>query len=224
MVLLLILLGCAGRLREGDAPDDMSAAAHRERSTEHFRKSREHRSQYDPEREVSDHRSERGIERYSDDAWGRYEYGDLYWDARQYDPGLGHLEEADEHERKGAAHLAAARSLERFEERECKAFPARTRVSCPLLGSVEAVEDVPDGVRVRFAEGVNLNAAIAHIRCHVAFARARARARAGMEGCPLYLEGVAARRVGRSRSIELFANPDDIDELRRRTRAHLGSL
>ena len=116
--------------------------------------------------------------------------------------------------------MAAAESLDSFEEAECRAFPPQTRGACPLLGQIESVEDVFGGVRLRFIEGVNVNAAIAHTRCHLAFARTRGRI--GMESCPLYIIGVEATRLENSGTVELsVGNEEDLEELRRRIREHL---
>jgi len=111
--------------------------------------------------------------------------------------------------------------LESFEEAECAAFPPETRVVCPLLGQVDAVEDISGGVRVRLAEDVPLHAALAHMRCHLAFARARGRV--GMQECPLYLSGVRIEPAAGSRSVDLLvADPADLETLRLRPLRHLG--
>ena len=92
---------------------------------------------------------------------------------------------------------------------------------CPLLGQVEEVDDIPGGVRVRLAKGVPRHAAAAHMRCHLAFARARKRT--GMQACPLYLPGVGVELPPNSDAIDLLvADPRDVKALRLRTRGHLG--
>lgn len=49
------------------------------------------------------------------------------------------------------------------------------RRDCPLQGQVVSASNIADGVRVSFAEGVDMNAVIAHMRsrCHMAFALLR---------------------------------------------------
>ena len=210
---LLLALGC-GWLGAGTQPDDMSAEAHRREAKEHFREKAEHRERYDPEaRDVPVGRW------YGAPPYG-YRDNDFYWGTGEYNPTAIHLRQAAEHERHAREHLEAARALEEFEEGQCQASPPETRVVCPLVGQVKAIEDVARGVRVQIAEGVNVNAAVAHMRCHQAFARTRGRV--GMDTCPLYLRGVYVERTGQSRAVDLtVSDADDLDELRRRARLHL---
>ena len=211
------ILGTAcGIFGNGTRPDAMSAEAHRHEADERAREAREHREQYDPEARIylPTPYMGRNYYRYGWSGW------DYYWDTRNYNPTAGHLAQAKKDERHAKGHLEAARVLENFEEGQCRSFPPETRVACPLLGHVEAVEDVLDGVRIRFDESIDMNAAIAHMRCHLAFARARARV--GMDACPLYLPGIQIMRVGTSRSVDLSTSDREIlEELRERTRAHL---
>lgn len=209
-VAALLAIACGGFGR-GTRPDAMSAEAHRSKAGEHAREAREHGEQYDPDATTSG---------------GRYgpptSYGrrDFYWTSRQYNPTARHLTQAKEQERHAREHLEAARVLEGFEEAQCVSFPPETRVACPLFGHVESVEDIFDGVRIRLDEGVDMNAVVAHMRCHLAFARARGRI--GMDACPLYLPGIQVERVGISRSVDLVTSDRGIlDALRERTRAHL---
>jgi len=225
---LLVATAC-GWLSAGTPPDDRSAEAHRREAAKHSGEAAEHLEGYDPEargvpcrrwygRATSTRRTGgRGAypQRY------RYPYcvSDFYWATGEYNPTAIHLTHAADHERRAREHLEAARALEQFEEEQCQAFPPETRVVCPLLGQVDHLEDVSGGVRLQLGEGVNVNAAVAHMLCHQAFARTRGSA--GMDECPLYLPGVRVERIGRSRSVEL-TDPEDVDELRRRARMHLG--
>lgn len=153
-----------------------------------------------------------------------------------------HAEHASAHGEHAEEHLAAARELEVFEAGACGQFPKETRTMCPLLGGVVAVEDldvrprtppvrpkgVPvgrvwrRGVRIVFAPGTNLDAVVAHMRCHIAFARRHARQ--GMDACPLYLDtlSLGVRRGVEPGTVELTtSDPGLLDELRRRARAHV---
>jgi len=216
---LVLALGCSW-FRPGTRPDDMSAEAHRREAEEHARWEAEHQRAYDPEARASVGGSPE-YSPYSRRSRFGYRYSDLYWDVREYNPTQVQRDRAKRHGDLAREHAKAARKLEEFEEVECQAFPKETRAVCPLVARVESLEDVFGGVRARLVEGANVNAAITHMRCHQAFARARGRE--GMDSCPLYMPGVWVERFGSSREVDLLAlDPDDVDELRRRTREHLG--
>jgi hypothetical protein len=216
---LVLALGCSW-LRPGTRPDDMSAQAHRREAEEHARWEAEHQRAYHPEARSRAGASPEFGPHPQRSRFG-YRYSDLYWDVREYNPTQVHRDRAKRHSDLAREHAKAARALEEFEESECQAFPRETRVVCPLVAQVESMQDVFGGVRVHLAEGVNVNAAMTHLRCHQAFARARGRE--GMDSCPLYMPGVWVERFRSSREVDLLAlDPDDVDELRRRAREHLG--
>ncbi len=227
LALLLMLSACTS-VGSGTAPDDMSVAGHRSHSQEMSEKASEHRDRYDPDAEVErlpgrPSRSEMwggdSNDRYNSGNGYRYS-GDYYWQPRTYNPTERHLAHATRHEAHAREHAEAARSLESFEDDQCGSFPHETRMVCPLIGQLASVEDIPGGSRVRFADGVDVNAAVAHIRCHLAFARSQGRA--GMESCPLYLEGVRVSRVGPGSDVDfLVEDSNDLAALRERIRAHV---
>ncbi len=200
--LLLLEIGCGG-VGPGTEPDAMSAEAHREEASEEAGDARAHERRYE--------------------AWARRSRGGHRRDPQQlepYNPAAVYRRLARQHHRQAREHLEAARILGEFEEAECGAFPPDIRVVCPLIGQVDAVEDVSTGVRVRLAEGIDVDAAIAHMRCHLAFAGTQGRV--GMDTCPLYLRGIRVERVAQSRSIDLVpGNPDDLEALRLRTHLHV---
>jgi hypothetical protein len=116
-------------------------------------------------------------------------------------------------------HLNAARYLEASEDASCRSTPSAERAACPLLGPATTVEDTPGGVRVFFAENAPVDAILAHMRCHLAFARARGFAEA--TDCPLYVNGVDVARGPGARSIDIVSvgkNTKVADEIR--LRAH----
>ncbi len=221
---VLILGAASGCATPGSRPDDMSASAHAASADEAAKRATGHRESYDPEaREVRTRLRSYGA--YGYDLYGlSYGYGgysDLYWEVEVYNPTRRHLARAKREEKHATDHRAAAEVLERFEAGQCSAFPPETRAASPLLGQVEDVADVYGGVRLRFAPDVDMNAAVAHVRCHLAFARTRARI--GMDECPLYVGGVDVERLPRSRSIELsVADPEALEELKRRAHTMLG--
>jgi hypothetical protein len=109
--------------------------------------------------------------------------------------------------------------LEAFEEQACGKLSPEIRASCPLLGKVTSVEEVECGVRVRFADSVALDAASAHVSCHLAFAATRGFE--GMEACPLFVKGVSAESDVEGHAIVLQAEGEAAHkELRKRMAGH----
>jgi hypothetical protein len=133
-----------------------------------------------------------------------------------YNPTEGYLREADKHRAHARQHERAAAALEKFEQGECRQFPERTRAACPLLGPVTKIEDVESGVRVTFAPGTRVDAVVAHMRCHYAYAKAH-----GFDGsvsCPLYMPGLEIEQAGPG-AVDLKARDKaQRDDLRARAR------
>jgi len=211
---LLVAAGCADAGRPDTQPDAMSAEAHRAEAHREDAEAARHLEQYDPTAGVP-----YGSDPLDDDFDYSYDDGDLYWGIDDYNPTEGHLRRGTELERAARQHREAARVLERFEEAQCKSFPPETRVLCPILGPLEIATDIPGGTRIRLEKDTDVNATIAHMRCHMAFARARGWK--DMETCPLYMKGLKVHRVGRSRSIDLTVDrPEAVQDLRRRAARH----
>ncbi len=184
-------------------PDDMSASEHRAHAAADEKNAAVHQGRHDPEAEA-----EKTVQ-----------YGADYWDTVTYNPTEVHLRHASEFREHAEHHRAAAAELEEFEEAECKSFPPKTRGVCPLLGTVESTKDVDDGVSVRLSSKLKRKAALAHVRCHLAYARTKGRK--GMDGCPLYLEGVKAEAGDGAQEIVLRVDDErKRTELRKRTRDH----
>ncbi len=212
--LLIVISGC---VTPGTRPDDMTAEAHRIAAEADQGQASEHLKRYDPDAIVTPGSRYNPYVGSNEDGSS---YSDFYWDVQSYNPTERHLSASAQLERHAADHLAAAESLDNFEELACKAFPPQTRGACPLLGQIEAAKDIPGGVRFRFSEGVDVNAAVAHIHCHLAFARTTEQI--GMESCPLYITGVEMTRFGSSAAVELsVGNEEDLKVLRQRVREHL---
>lgn len=134
-----------------------------------------------------------------------------------YNPSGEHLARARELEDHARQHREAASKLEAFVQDECKSFPPETRASCPMLGPVEQISDIPDGVRVRFSAKTPVAAVAAHMRCH--FAYAQAYGFQTIEACPLYVKGLEIRVSADGKAIELTSHePRAIDVIRARTR------
>jgi hypothetical protein len=121
-----------------------------------------------------------------------------------YDPPRYHLREAARHLAHARAHDAAAKSLEKFEDAECGAFSPAQREVCPLLGPIVAVEDIDGGVRVHFEGEISVAALVAHMRCHLAFARTR-----GYDvetPCALYVKGARVDPAPDGKAVDITAD------------------
>jgi hypothetical protein len=115
----------------------------------------------------------------------------------------GSAEERRQHARQ---HEAAAAFLEQFEDEACAGVPHSERAACPLLGPLVRLDDVPGGVRATFVDPARVPDAIAEMRCHYAFARARHFDE--KIGCPLYVGGIEIRRGLDARTVEIVAHDD----------------
>ena len=143
--------------------------------------------------------------------------GDYAFPPSVYNPTEVELWRADDHRAHARQHEKAAQALERFEAAECIGFPPVARAACPLLRRVTRIDDIGGGVRVTFAPGAPVHAVFAHMRCHYAFARARAFEEA--VSCPLYIRGVDIKRATDPLAIEItHADGRHVDELRVRAR------
>jgi hypothetical protein len=176
--LTLSMASCAGG-SQTVKPDEMTAAEHHEEAAREKNVAEGEATQYRPE-------ASRPA------PVGAPAAKDYLYSAPVYNPTEGHLGEAEKHRAHAREHEAAAKYLERFEEVECRNFPPSSRAACPLLGPVVRIDDIDGGVRVTFARGTRVDAVVEHMRCHYAFARARAFVDA--VSCPLYFRGVEFRR------------------------------
>jgi hypothetical protein len=204
---LATVVGGCGTGRDAVKPDDMSAAQHRDEAARETEAARQHARDYTPYATVpSPFRPAGGSVT-----------GDYVFPMTVYNPTETQLARVDEHRAHARAHQKAAESLERFEASECFNFPPSTRAACPLLGPVAHVDDTAGGVRVTFGPGTRVDAVLAHMRCHYAYARARAFEEAS--SCPLYMRGIEIKQAKDPRAIEITTpNPDQVAELRARSR------
>lgn len=203
--LITLTVGCGGA-KPSVRPDDMSAEGHlneaKKESAEAQREIREANSPaLQPNMAVSANANPEGY----------------YYPTDLYNPRSDHLLRAARLTKHAQEHEAAASYLASFEQAECQKFPPATRAACPLLGPVTEIVDVPGGVRTRFAEGTHLDAVVAHMRCHLAYAQSR-----GFDtgsGCPLYIRGVEIRTTSDPRAIEIVGpNAAVVAEIRNRSR------
>lgn len=141
-----------------------------------------------------------------------------FYPANAYNPNDDHLLTAEQLQEHARQHRQAAAELEGYVEAECKDFPSSTRAACPLLGPVVEIGDIEGGVRIRFAAGTRVDAVLAHMRCHYAYAEARGFGKAA--DCPLYIRGITIRAGKDPLSIDIVGpNTKTMAEIRRLSRA-----
>jgi hypothetical protein len=209
LALLMFVVPAAGCGAGAPAvkPDDMGAAAHRQEAAKERAEAGEHARKYDPAAARPMPASSVGS-----DAQAHY-----LFPTTVYNPTEIHLAEADRHRAHARQHEKAAQALEAFEEVECKSFPPSTRAACPLLAPVTAVDDIDGGVRVTMLRGTRVDAVVAHMRCHYAYARARGFAE--RVSCPIYMPGVDIRASRDGSAVEITtADAKAVGELRGRAR------
>jgi hypothetical protein len=91
------------------------------------------------------------------------------------------------------------------------------RAACPVAGPIKGVQDIPSGVRFAVAEDAPLDAVLAHMRCHFAWARTRGFAQ--LPGCPIYIKGISIQAGADGHSVEVTAGDKaTIADLQRRSR------
>lgn len=185
--LLLPLVWLAGGCAQRVNPDEMSAARHRREAAKEEQVADQHGRRFDPHATAND-----------PEAPGAS--GIIAVPRIVYNPTQWHLKEAVQHSKHAHDHEAAAAALEKFEAVECRAFAPRARATCPFFGPIHEVQPIDDGVRLVLDEGTPTAELVAHIRCHLAYARAQ-----GWEipSCPLMVRGVDATLLPDGRSIEL---------------------
>jgi hypothetical protein len=129
-----------------------------------------------------------------------------------------HLRKAEDLREHARQHAAAAVYLEQFEDDACAGIPPSARAACPLLGPLVRLDDVPGGVRATFVDASRVRSAIADMRCHYAFARARHFEEAVR--CPLYVRGIEIRPGLDPRSVEIVARDEaTVRLIRQRSRS-----
>jgi hypothetical protein len=202
-----LLTGSACRGHGAAKPaDDLSAEEHRRLAEREHAASATHASQFNPQaarptpfRNPIDSTSDR------------------VFTSEIYNPTDRHLQAAEKHHRHARQHETAAQKLEQFEEQECRSFPPASRAACPFLGPATDVRDIDKGISVRMADGVRVDAVVAHMKCHAAYAQARGYP--PDTTCPIYVPGVSIRQGANPREIELtVADPSLVTKLRQRAR------
>lgn len=197
----LLALAIAGCQTPGARPEDMPAAGHEAEAAEHAAEAAVHAGQYDESAESVRRVSLAGVAEGCPNEDAKLPAGRCFT-LERYNPTERHLTDARRHEKMEHDHAAAATALRSYEEGACKHFDPAQRAGCPLLGQLERVEPLKNGVRLTPKPGVDVAAWQAHIACHLAFAAARGAE--GMASCPLGLRGIDATAAGSA--VELTSN------------------
>ncbi len=207
---VLVSLSCAS---PGTQPKAMSAQAHEESAQAHQAEAGAHGAEFDPGATTT----RVPIQERARAAAGRRGDVDFFYPLEEYNPTQQHAAKAKQHAAVAEQHMKAAAKLRAFEEGACRTLPANVRAECPLMGQVASVDDVPGGVRITFAKGLEQEAAMAHVACHVAFAATNGFA--DMDGCPLFERTARVDAEGDS----LFITSPDaaaVERIRTTARAH----
>jgi hypothetical protein len=139
-------------------------------------------------------------------------------DPAEYDRKDEHRRKAEDSREHAREHAASAAFLEQFEDDACAGIAPSGRAACPLLGPLVRLDDIPGGVRATFLDSAHVRPAIAEMRCHYAFARARHFDEA--VHCPLYVRGIEIRPGLDPREVEIVAHDEATARLiRQRSRA-----
>lgn len=202
---LLFGLSCAGS-NAGVKPDQMSASGHRAAAAREKESAADDERRYDP-----------GAARVTALAPVDTPGSAPSLPIVISNPTDRYLRDADQHRRHAQQHEAAARALEKFEAAECRDVAVAERAACPLLGPAASISDVPGGVRVQLAAGARVDALVARMRCHYAYARARGFDEA--VSCPLYLPGIEIKASRDGKAVDITASsPTEQREVRIRSR------
>jgi hypothetical protein len=186
----------------------MSANAHRREAARDRAAAAEHLRKYNPSAEGT---AQRGM---PNDPNNDLVMSDV---AADYNPTQWHLSAAAKAKAHAAAHERAAAELEHFEDAACRPFSPAVRAACPFVGPVRAIEQLDNGVRIELAPGAPVATVAAHMRCHLAFARAR-----GFEipECPLTIRAPDIRVSGDGIAVEITTRDRNAaSELQRRASA-----
>ena len=163
---------------------DETVEEHRNDAAIHLEKAREQEAQYDPAKTMRPAPRGPGSE--------MFEQVDVPFEP--YNPGDEHMQAADREMVEANAHLAAAKSLEKFEDKACAGLSAGERSSCPLFASsVRRVEWLKDGFKLTFKQASGASETYARLRCHLAYAYASGFAQ---PSCPLFIKGTALKQDG----------------------------
>jgi hypothetical protein len=173
-ILAVCLGGCAQDLHRGA----LTADDHRREAALNHAAAESHLSSYDP-------RAATQVRPGGLDEPG----GAIAQRVIAYNPTEWHLRAAQRYSEHAREHERAAATLEAFAAAECEFTAPKARSTCPFFGPIRRVEDLTDGVRLQLEPDAPVADLVAHVRCHLAYAKVH-----GDEApsCPLMIRGVEA--------------------------------
>lgn len=185
----VLLVACSGSEVK---PDETTVAGHQAQAERERRLAARERRAYDPQREEV--REVRPVNRPGTDM----PTGELI----TVNPTDVHLRAAEARRRHAEAHEQAAKALAAFEDQACQDVPADHRVGCPTLLAT-SVQPLATGIRL-LCGPKRLDAVLAQMRCHLAFARARGFGQ--RELCPFALPHVHAEPAVDHSGVDLLSD------------------
>jgi hypothetical protein len=202
----LILVFCTSVSCAHTRPSEMTAAEHRAEASSHEQKAKTHQEQFQPWQTLRIPSRGPFIDSPAEGT-------------TLYNPTAQHLEAADLEMRGAAAHLAAAKTLETFEDVACQEIPRAQRAACPLLASsATEVRLTTYGVQLSLKPTVDATDINRRLNCHLAYANANG---FGQPSCPLFVKGVTIRLRGLN-LLEFSGNQATGPELHRQARHLFG--
>ncbi len=180
----MVVLGVMAASCSHIKAENQTVDEHRNEAAIHLEKAREEKAQSDPAQ----------VMRPAPRGPGNAMFGQVDVPFEAYQPSDEHMMAADRELAEANSHLAAAKSLEKFEDKACEGVSAGERASCPLFASaVRRVEWMEDGFKLTFKQSGEAAKTFPRLRCHLAYAVASGFDR---PSCPLFLEGTTLRQDG----------------------------
>lgn len=201
ILLLGLLVSCTHVRTEGKTAEE-----HRNEAAIHLETAQKEKQQYDPSKTMRP--APRGP--------GSTLFVQTDVPFEPYNPSDEHMQAADGELAEAAAHLAAAKKLEAFEDKACTGLSEGERSACPLFASsVRRVEWVKDGFKITFKKPGDAAPTFARLNCHLAYAVATGFDR---PSCPLFIKGTTVRKDEGDSVVFAGASPEVASALRTEAR------
>lgn len=184
-------------------PHEMTAAEHRQEAALHESAAERAREKFDPTATAV---SPSPPPTFNDP-------GDWSW---SYNPTTQHLAQADDEMREAAAHLRAAKELERFEDKACAGVSVEQRTSCPLLASwVTTIDETKTGLLLHLKPGISADSTARVLNCHLSYAYAKGFDR---PSCPLFVKGLTITTKENTKVEFVGESPEAISAMKQQAR------